>query len=134
MFRLVVVLMLLLTVSQVNARSKAVKFEFTDVDPSKTFIVKIRDPAMIKLARDILAGKEQYRTHIRGNIVKKPKHYNPDWSYHLRPNSIDFFEFAVEVCDSTMQYVEDNLKDVGGALLPGGHWCPWQSRLVRALR
>ncbi len=69
-----------------------------------------------------------------GIIVKERRDYNPDWSYHLAPDSISFFRYAVEVCDANMQYVEDNLDAVGGSFLPGNRWCPWQSQLVREIK
>jgi hypothetical protein len=56
--------------------------------------------------------------------------YNPNYSYHYDPDTIDFFEVAMEVCDATFDYTEDNLADAGGAFLPGLRLCPWGSLLV----
>ena len=56
--------------------------------------------------------------------------YNPQWRFHLASDSIDFFEYAIEVCDASIQYVEEHLDEVGGSTLPGLHWCPWGSQLV----
>jgi hypothetical protein len=106
-------------------------FEF-DVPPSPgKVIIKLTDPEKIQQARAILSGAEQESTHVMGKIVKFPVAYNQGWSYHLNPDTITFFSFAIEVCDATPQYVEDHLDEVGGAFLPGGHWCPWGSRLLR---
>ena len=80
--------------------------------------------------RRILSGEERSRIHVQGTVVKASVHYNPGWSCHLAPESIDFFELATEVCDASMQYVEEHLDEVGGSTLPGAHWCPWSSRLV----
>lgn len=68
-----------------------------------------------------------------GIVVASKAPYNPAWSYHLRPDSISFFEMAIEVCDANMRYVEEHLDEVGGAFLPGGGWCPWSSKLVREI-
>lgn len=39
----------------------------------------------------------------------------------------------MEVCDAAVDYVEENLADVGGAFLPNSFWCPWGSRILREL-
>ena len=112
---------------------EAALFEFTDVDPGLTFVIRLDDPVLIAEARSILGGDQVDRIHVAGLIVKAPALYNGAWSYHLDPASIEFFENAVEVCDATMQYVEDHLDEVGGAFLPGSQWCPWSSKLTREL-
>jgi len=107
-----------------------------DSRPNVTFIFKLTDPEKIQEARDILAGKPrtQWKIHVMGTIVKTSADYNQLWSYHLDPATIQFFEAAIEVCDASIRYVEEHLKEVGGALLPGNIWCPWGSRLVEEVR
>ncbi|NMO18100.1 calmodulin [Pyxidicoccus fallax] len=95
------------------------------------FIFEVTDEATIKKARDILAGRETSETHVMGQILMGQKPYNPNFSFHLRPESIRFFQMAIEVCDANMRYVEDHLDEAGGAFLPGRIWCPWDSRLKR---
>ena len=103
---------------------------FRMTDGSDIFVINITDSEKIQEARDILSGRQTDATHVMGIIAKNPVDYNPPWSYHLEPETISFFEYAVEVCDASIQYVEDNLEEVGGALLPGNRWCPWGSRLI----
>ena len=105
-------------------------FRFRDGAESGFFIIQLNDPQKIEHARRILSGVERRRVHVQGIIVKEKAEYNPDWSYHLAPSTIAFFEVSVEVCDSSMDYIEQNLDDVGGSTLPGNHWCPWSSELV----
>jgi hypothetical protein len=105
-------------------------FRFTDTDGKPRFVIELRDPDTIAHARRILSGEEQSRIHVQGTVVKASAPYNPGWSFHLDPGSIDFFELAIEVCDASMQYVEAHLDEVGGSTLPGSHWCPWSSQLV----
>ncbi|MFI9846578.1 calmodulin-binding protein [Nonomuraea sp. NPDC051941] len=107
-------------------------FEFTDFTQSR-FIVEITDPDKIQHARDLLSGDTTDRPHVIGRIAPRPAPYNPRWSYQLRPETIDFFDVAIEVCDATIPYVEDNLDEAGGAFLPGYVWCPWSSKLVREI-
>lgn len=106
-------------------------FEMTDgfMNPSP-FIIALRDPDKIKHARNIVSGKEILAQHVLGTIIKETAAYNPGWSYHFDPDSIEFFELAAEVCDASIQYVEDNLDEAGGAFLPDCTWCPWSSTLV----
>jgi restriction system protein len=105
-------------------------FESRGDDDADTFVIKLVEESKIAHARAILAGTEQQRVHVQGTIISEKAPYNAAWSYHLKPESIEFFEWAIEVCDSTMRYVEENLKDVGGAFLPKAHWCPWNSKLT----
>ncbi|WP_274564172.1 calmodulin-binding protein [Streptomyces spiramyceticus] len=105
-------------------------FEFTDIS-RETAVFQLTDPVKIEKARKILSGEETYETHVVGRIVKRPAPYNPTWSFHFSPETISFFESAIEVCDATLPYVEDHLDEAGGAFLPGGYWCPWTSELVR---
>lgn len=109
------------------------RFSFTDVDPNRVFIIELSDANKIAHARRIPSGEEAAAVHVQGRVVKSKAAYNRDWSFHLDPRSIEFFEVAIEVCDSTMQYVEEHLAEVEGALLPNGLWCPWSSKLVREL-
>jgi hypothetical protein len=105
-------------------------FRFTDTDGQARFVIELIEPCKIEHARRILRGEEPSRVHVQGTIVKEPAAYNPGWSYHLAPQSIEFFEAAVEVCDASMRYVEEHLAEVGDSTLPGAHWCPWSSELV----
>jgi hypothetical protein len=108
-------------------------FEVMGPDPDDRFIIKLVDQEKIEHARNLVQGLVTERQHIMGVVVAERAVYNPDWSYHLEPKSIEFFDMAVEVCDATMQYVEDHLNEVGGDFLPGNVWCPWGSLLVREI-
>ncbi|OII66912.1 MULTISPECIES: calmodulin-binding protein [unclassified Streptomyces] len=114
--------------AQGRAQAAAAYFEFTDTSRQR-FVIKLTDPARIGEARALLSSGED--KHVMGRIVKRRAPYNARWSYHLAPDTINFFHYAVEVCDATIPYVEEHVAEVGGAFLPGGHWCPWTSRLVR---
>ncbi|MFJ9948513.1 calmodulin-binding protein [Kitasatospora sp. NPDC091207] len=104
-------------------------FEFTD--GTNTFVFQLTDSARIQQARNILSGVETENVGVMGTVVKAPASYNKPWKYQLAPNSVQFFGMAVEVCDASISYVNDHLPEVGGALLPGSTWCPWQSKLTR---
>ncbi|MEV5897731.1 BP74-related protein [Nonomuraea fuscirosea] len=109
-----------------------VYFVMTDITREQ-FVVQLTDPVKIQHARDLLSGTTTDRPHVYGRILKRTAPYNPRWSYNLNPDTVDFFDVAIEVCDATIPYVEDHLDEAGGAFLPGLVWCPWTSRLVREL-
>jgi hypothetical protein len=105
-------------------------FEFSDAR-GDTFVIKLVQPRKIAHARAILRGEEVEGRSVMGIIVKRPADYNPGWSFHLKPRSIHFFDFAIEVCDASIIYTQEHLREAGGAFLPGRRWCPWSSRLTR---
>jgi hypothetical protein len=97
---------------------------------SHGFMIQLVEPHKIEHARRILRGEERSCVHVQGTIIKESAIYNPGWKYHSAPESIEFFEHVIEVCDASMQYVEEHLDEIGGSTLPGSHWCPWSSQLV----
>lgn len=115
-----------------RAAASEAYFEFTDIT-QETAVLKLTDPAKIQHARDLLSGATTSEPHVMGRIIKRPAPYNPRWSYHYNSDTVDFFDFAFEVCDATIPYVEEHLDEAGGPFLPGLVWCPWTSRLVREL-
>jgi hypothetical protein len=129
--------LLALTTAQTTAHAQparaaddAAYFLMTDIT-REHFVVKLTDPAQIEHARALVSGETTDEPHLFGRIVKSQASYNPRWSYHLNPDTVRFFDVAIEVCDSTIPYTEDHLDEAGGAFLPGLVWCPWTSRLVR---
>ncbi|NVJ22299.1 calmodulin [Myxococcus sp. AM011] len=113
----------------------ATRFAFTQPSsPGTEFIIELTDDKTINHARKILSGQETNEVHVHGRIIKRMQPYNPKFSFHLDPATIQFFSMAIEVCDANMVYVEDHLDEAGGAFLPGSHWCPWDSRLTREVK
>ncbi|GAB6898399.1 BP74-related protein [Kineosporia succinea] len=106
-------------------------FAFQQHSGPGEFIFELTDEGKISKARKILSGDETSEVHVMGRFRKQRKDYNPHFSYHLDPDTVVFFSYAIEVCDANMNYVEDHLDEAGGAFLPGAYWCPWDSRLVR---
>ncbi|MFI6964440.1 calmodulin-binding protein [Streptomyces sp. NPDC050255] len=121
------------TQSREGAREAAVApayFEMTDITRS-TFVVKLVEERQIDHARALVNGDTTDEPHVVGRIVKRPADYNPRWSFHYDPQTVQFFNVGIEVCDATIPYVEDHLDEAGGAFLPGNVFCPWTSTLVR---
>lgn len=99
--------------------------------PNQEFTFELTDDERITKARRILCGEEKHETHVMGRIKIGKQPYNPSWTYYLDPGSINFFQMAIKVCDSNMEYIENHLDEVNGPFLPGFYWCPWDSKLVR---
>jgi len=110
-------------------------FAFTQPSsPGVEFVIQLNDEERIQKALDILSGKEKDAIHVHGRLVKRQQPYNPRFNFYLDPDTISFFEVAIEVCDANMMYVEDHLDEACGAFLPGCHWCPWDSKLTREVK
>ncbi|MEU2246616.1 calmodulin-binding protein [Streptomyces sp. NPDC019224] len=110
-----------------GAAEEAAYFNMRDITRSD-FVIKLTDPAKIQEARQIVETGE--RKIVIGRIVKRSADYNPRWSFHYNPDTVQFAEAAIEVCDATTPYVEDHLDEAGGAFLPGLYWCPWTGMLT----
>ena len=106
-------------------------FAFDYPPAPETFVFRLTDPQKIQHARNILSGAEQEKVHVMGRIRPIQVEYNQPWEFHLDPDSIDFFAYAIEVCDAHPNYVNDHLDEACGAFLPGCIWCPWGSRIVK---
>ncbi|KAM9960171.1 hypothetical protein ACTFIW_009296 [Dictyostelium discoideum] len=129
---LLVLLSLLLTFS-VLVQSEEAYFALKTYQDND-FIFKLTDSKKIQKARDILSGKESDEVHVIGRIKKSNQSYNPKYSFSLDPDTVSFFDIAIEVCDATTSYVENHLDEACGAFLPGCYWCPWASKLVKEVK
>jgi len=105
--------------------------QIDDNDVVREFVFAVSDTETALEARRIIADPSHLKRHVKGTIVPSAAWYNPEWSFHLAPSSIGFFELSVEVCDANVSWVEDHLSEIGGSALPGNHWCPWSSQLDR---
>jgi hypothetical protein len=99
-------------------------------DKEGTFVIRLTDPDKIEAARAAIRDPENNPHSVLGVIVKKKARFNPDWSFHLKPRSVELFQQATEVCDATPQYVEEHLDEACGAFLPDCRWCPWSSKVL----
>jgi hypothetical protein len=112
-------------------------FAFEQTSPEgvvNEFVFMLQDAGKIAEARRILQDLHALNVHVQGTVIKSRAPYNPRWSYHLDPDTISFFEMAIEVCDANMTYLEEHLEEIGGSTLPDSHWCPWSSHLRKELR
>ena len=102
----------------------------TNVD--QYFVARITSPESIAIARSEIEKEEGWKI-ISGIISNETAEWNPEWSFHLIPDTVFFGDVFVEVCDANVEYVEENLDDAGGAFLPNYQWCPWSSAVLAEL-
>ena len=98
------------------------------------YVVRIVDPDAIATARAELEKPDGYQI-VAGTINTTAVEWNPGWSYHVVPGSVEFGDIYTEVCDANVEFVQENLQDpdLGGAFLPDYFWCPWGSRILAEL-
>ncbi|KAF2075724.1 hypothetical protein CYY_002967 [Polysphondylium violaceum] len=108
-------------------------FAFKTDGSKHDFVFKLTDAEKIEHARKVLKG-EKDQLKIIGRIKKTKKDYNPHYSFHLDPDAIGFFDYAIETCDSSLQYVEDHLDEACGEFLPGCFYCPWSGKLTKEVK
>jgi hypothetical protein len=96
----------------------------------RTCVIELSDEAVVKHARAVAEGSATDRVGIEGKVIKEQSPYNKPWSWHLDPNSIEFFYNAPEVSDASVVFMEEHLGEVGGTFLPRSIWCPWNSRVI----
>lgn len=125
LFLILLVHLLTVPVSGQQDDPSAAYFVFDYPPHTSTFVIRVTDPQTIHQARDILATGA--RKIVTGTIIKQPVYYNTPWSYYLDPKSISFSESGAEVCDATIENLEEHLDTA----FP--NWCPYRSRLLREI-
>jgi hypothetical protein len=85
--------------------------------------VLLTDPDDIAIAEALLAGEEAPRIP-NGVIVRGGDGgVNVGYSWHIDPDTLEFAEFTVELCDGRPSYVEDGS-------LTGERFCPWSAEVL----
>jgi hypothetical protein len=98
-----------------------VEFEIVE----ETFRVWIENAAFIAEAERLLDAGEtrvpNFQTLIDGSDC------DPQWSWHVDPNDVEFADFTIELCDAVPSYIEENKADWFDQV---GQWCPWSARVT----
>jgi hypothetical protein len=85
--------------------------------------ILLTDPADIEIARRLLAGEEA-PSIPNGVIVRGDDGgVNTGYSWHIDPESVEFAEMTIEVCDGLPSFVEDGT-------LTGDQFCPWAAEVI----
>ncbi|HEU4321795.1 MAG TPA: hypothetical protein VFS21_01485 [Roseiflexaceae bacterium] len=92
------------------------------VADSETYRILLTDPADIEAARRLLAG-EQAPSIPNGRVVRGDPGVNTGYSWHIDPDSLEFVEVTIEVCDGKPSDVEQEI-------ITSEQFCPWSAKVV----
>ena len=84
--------------------------------------VLLTDPADVAVARRLLAGEEA-PTIPNGLIVRGESGVNTGHTWHIAPESVEFADMTMEVCDGLPSHIDDGT-------LEGERYCPWGAELI----
>jgi hypothetical protein len=84
--------------------------------------IRLTDPADIEVARALLAGEEA-PSIPSGVVVRGDPDVNVGYSWHIDPESVEFADVTVEVCDGRPSDVQANE-------ITSDRYCPWGARVV----
>jgi len=96
-----------------------VTFRVADVEEYK---IRLTDPADIEIARKLLAGEEAPRIP-NGVVVRGDPDVNVGYTWHIDPESVEFADFTMEVCDGLPS-------DVEKGIITSDRYCPWSAEVI----
>ncbi len=85
--------------------------------------IELTDPADIEIARRLLAGQEAPDIP-NGVVVRGDPGVNTGYSWHIDPETVEFANVTVEVCDGRPSDVEANE-------ITSDRYCPWDAKVIR---
>ncbi len=87
------------------------------------FRILLSDAEDVRMARRLLSGREE-GLFPNGLIVRGGDGgVNAGYSWHIDPESVQFAEFTMELCDGRPSYVEDGTH-------ASDRFCPWTAVVV----
>src|SRR5688500_18555467 len=96
-----------------------VTFRVADVEEYK---IRLTDPADMEIARKLLAGEEAPNIP-NGVVVRGDPDVNVGYTWHIDPESLEFADFTVEVCDGLPS-------DVEKGIITSDRYCPWSAEVI----
>lgn len=84
--------------------------------------IRLTDPADIEIARRLLAGEEAPRIP-NGRVVRADPDVNVGYTWHIDPESVEFSDVAMEVCDGLPS-------DVEKGMITSDRYCPWSAEVI----
>ena len=96
-----------------------VTFRVADVEEYR---IRLTDPADIEIARKLLAGEEAPRIP-NGVVVRGDPDVNVGYTWHINPESVEFADFTMEVCDGLPS-------DVEKGIITSDRYCPWSTEVI----
>jgi len=94
-----------------------------DVAGQGEYSIELVTDELIAHVAELQAGGEEGRIPV-GRIVRDGDGgVNAPWSWHIDPESLEFADATIEVCDGLPQFVEDGT-------LTSDVYCPWSATVV----
>lgn len=93
------------------------------VGDSEEYRILLTDPADIAIAQQLLAGEEAPRIPSGVIVRGGDGGVNTGYSWHIDPDTVEFAEVTIELCDGLPSYVEDGS-------LSGDRFCPWSAEVI----
>ena len=94
-------------------------FRVADVEEYR---IRLTDPADIEIARKLLAGEEA-PSIPNGIVVRGDPDVNVGYTWHIDPESVEFADITVEVCDGLPS-------DVEKGIITSDRYCPWSAKVI----
>ena len=93
------------------------------------FSVWITNQSAIDQALALQRGTSDAKIPV-GRLRRGPGQgsHNVPYRWHMDPDDIAFAQVAIEVCDGTPSFVDDNVDYFADVVV---RYCPWLARLVR---
>lgn len=92
----------------------------------QTFRVWVTDGPFIDEALAQLGGAGA-RVPIFGTLVAGSDVCEPSYGFHVDPADVSFADAAIELCDGTPMYVDENFASWQTSV---GTYCPWSANVV----
>jgi hypothetical protein len=92
------------------------------VADAEEYRLRLTDPDDIGIAQQLLAGESAPRIP-NGRVVRGEPDVNVGYSWHIDPDSVEFADTAIEVCDGRPSDVEKRV-------ITSDRFCPWSAQLV----
>ncbi len=119
-----------------NTDPNSGRFEL-EID-GRSFVLEVNNAETLTEMRSILSNPSIEKNKIAGFLTLNSQDYNPGWSFHLDPATIELFRLGDPgfdiTCDAGPDLIERSLDDIGTVnFLFDSFWCPRSAKLVREL-
>jgi hypothetical protein len=104
-------------------------FTFADGKPVRTFLTDV-ETAEILLQIAEGERKDGIPNGILLDDRPRKSPYDPNWSWHFKPDSVRMADVTIEVCDATPTYIEEHM-DEWFRGEKEARWCGWSAKLVK---
>jgi hypothetical protein len=94
-----------------------------EVAGEQTYKIQLVTQDQIDHVKALLAGSEEGRIP-NGKVVRDDASVNSPWSWHIDPNTLEFADQTIEVCDGLPEYVEDHT-------VTSDYYCPWSAKVIK---